>query len=138
MVKCPHCGNMICEMGPRISCSSAVYDRCGSIAKRQTEAFYVFALDQKHNIKHRYQIACGSLTEVGIHPRDVFTPLVRCRAAKMIIVHNHPSGDFSPSDEDIQLTERLVEVGKLLGIPVLDHLIVTKHGYYSFCDKGRI
>ena len=73
-----------------------------------------------------------------VHPREVFAPLVRGHAAAVILVHNHPSADVTPSPEDIDLTDRLAKAGRLLGIHVLDHLVIGRDGYYSFRDDGKI
>jgi DNA repair protein RadC len=96
------------------------------------------ALDARNRPLSRHLVAQGSLASCMVHPREVFAPLVRRRAAAAILVHNHPSGDPTPSPEDERLTERLVEAGRLLGIAVLDHLVVARDGYYSFRDAGRV
>ena len=70
-----------------------------------------------------------------MHPREVFQPAVRDSAAGVILVHNHPSGDPTPSPEDVQLTERLVEAGRILGIRVLDHVVVAQAGWASVMDR---
>ena len=72
-----------------------------------------------------FTVGQGTVAQVDVHPREVFCPLVRMRAHSCIIAHNHPSGDPTPSDADIHLTSRLVEVGTLLGVPVLDHLVLA-------------
>ena len=77
------------------------------------------------------QIAQGTLTACLVHPREVFGPAIRVRAAQIVLVHNHPSGDPSPSDEDYRLTERMMEAGQLLGIPVVDHVVIAKAGFAS-------
>jgi DNA repair protein RadC len=71
-----------------------------------------------------------------VHPRDVFYPAIKANAASIILVHNHPSGDPEPSTDDIELTNRLSDAGKLLGIAVLDHLVVAKRGYVSLKERG--
>jgi DNA repair protein RadC len=81
-------------------------------------------------------LARGSLTGVEVHPRDVFCPLIRTSAAAVIFCHNHPSGDPTPSRQDIALTMRLREVGELCGISVLDHVVVGWEGYTSLADRG--
>jgi len=78
----------------------------------------------------------GSLNQSIVHPREVFAPAVRESAAAVIFVHNHPSGDPSPSREDREITRRLKEAGELLGIRVLDHVIVGDGSYYSFTESG--
>ncbi len=100
------------------------------------EVFKVVLLDAKHAIIREATISEGSLTVSIVHPREVFNLAVRESAAAVIFVHNHPSGDPSPSEEDRVLTARLVAAGELLGIQVLDHLIVGDGRYTSFSDQG--
>ncbi len=124
---------------PTLRCSAEAYEALGaSLARRTQERFWVVALDARNRPLSRHLVAQGSLTSCMVHPREVFAPLVRRRAAAAILVHNHPSGDPTPSPEDERLTERLAEAGRLLGIPVLDHLVIGRRGYYSFRDEGRV
>jgi DNA repair protein RadC len=81
-------------------------------------------------------LARGSLTGVEVHPRDVFRPLIRAAAAAVIFCHNHPSGDPTPSRQDVELTTRLREVGELVGISVLDHVVVGFEGYTSLAERS--
>lgn len=100
------------------------------------EIFKIILLDAKHAIIRDATVSVGSLTLSIVHPREVFTLAVRESAAAVIFLHNHPSGDPEPSREDRLLTERLVSVGQILGITVLDHLIVGDGRYVSFADQG--
>lgn len=100
------------------------------------EVFKIVLLDAKHAIIRDATVSVGSLTLSIVHPREVFTLAVRESAAAVIFLHNHPSGDPEPSQEDRLLTDRLVSVGQLLGIAVLDHLIVGDGRYVSFADQG--
>ncbi len=100
------------------------------------EMFKVVLLDAKHAIIREATVSEGSLTMSIVHPREVFNLAIRESAAAVIFVHNHPSGDPSPSEEDRVLTARLVAAGELLGIQVLDHLIVGDGRYTSFADQG--
>ena len=88
------------------------------------EVFWVVALDSRHAIIKEIEVVRGSLTGVEVHPREVFRPLIRLSAAAAIVAHNHPSGDPTPSEDDLELTYRIHNAGILLGIPVLDHIIV--------------
>ena len=88
------------------------------------EIFLVIALDARNVVFTEIEVARGCLTSVDVHPREVFRPLIRQSAAMAVVAHNHPSGDPAPSHEDIALTYRLHEVGLLIGIPILDHIIV--------------
>lgn len=100
------------------------------------EHFYLILLDNKHRKLRDVQVSQGSLTSSVVHPRDVFMVVIRNSAAAVIFVHNHPSGDPTPSQEDLALTRRLREVGELLGVRVLDHIIIGKGRYVSFVDDG--
>jgi DNA repair protein RadC len=83
-------------------------------------------------------ISVGSLNSSIVHPREIFNPAVKKSAASLILVHNHPSGDPSPSREDMEVTTRLVEGGKILGIKILDHIVIGEGNYCSFKEKGLI
>ena len=102
------------------------------------EHFQTVLLDTKGKIIHVEEVSVGDLNTAPVHPREVFTSAVRRSAASIILIHNHPSGDPAPSGSDSLLTERLVEVGKLLGIKVLDHVIIGDGDYYSFAGAGKI
>jgi DNA repair protein RadC len=102
------------------------------------EVFKVVLLDAKHAIIREATVSEGSLTVSIVHPREVFNLAVRESAAAVIFVHNHPSGDPSPSEEDRVLTTRLVAAGELLGIQVLDHLVIGDGRYTSFADQGWV
>ena len=100
------------------------------------ECFWCLLLDGKNRILRVVRVSEGSLTSSLVHPREVFRPAIREAAAGVLFVHNHPSGDPAPSQEDIQITKRLVEVGKIVGIRALDHVIIGAHRYFSFVDQG--
>lgn len=100
------------------------------------EIFKVVLLDAKHTVIRDVTVSEGSLTLSIVHPREVFNPAVRESAAAVIFLHNHPSGDPEPSEEDRVLTQRLVDAGQVLGIQVLDHVIIGDGRYVSFADSG--
>ncbi len=100
------------------------------------EHFIGLFLDVKGLLICKETIAIGTLTEAKIHPREVFYPAIRHKAASFIVVHNHPSGDPTPSPQDIRLTEKLIEGGRLIGIPLNDHLIIAEQGYTSLRQRG--
>jgi DNA repair protein RadC len=102
------------------------------------EYFLVLLLDGKNRILREERISEGSLNQSIVHPREVFAPAVRESAAAIILVHNHPSGDPTPSREDREITRRLKEGGELLGIRVLDHVIVGDGTYLSFVEQGLL
>lgn len=101
------------------------------VVGRAQEAFFVVALDARSKIIAEVEVARGHLTGVEVHPREVFRPLVVAAAAAAVCAHNHPSGDPTPSPEDLLLTRRLCEVGDLIGIPIIDHVVIAEHGYAS-------
>nr|WP_285890831.1 DNA repair protein RadC [Mesobacillus maritimus] len=102
------------------------------------EHFVCLYLNTKNQVIHRQTIFIGSLNASIVHPREVFKEAVRRSAASIICAHNHPSGDCSPSREDIEVTKRLVECGKMLGIDLLDHLIIGDNKYVSLKEKGYV
>ena len=105
-------------------------------ARLDREQFLVCGLDAKHSIIGVNIVSIGSLTLAIVHPREVFKPLILMSAVAWSCAHNHPSGDTTPSQEDHILTSRLKQGADLLGIMLLDHLILTDEGYYSFADQG--
>lgn len=115
-----------------------VWERVGRrLTMLEHEVFVALALDTKHRVLAEHRMAEGGVCSVEILPRDVFARLVREAAAAAIFVHNHPSGDPTPSAADIELTRRLTEAGRLVGVQVLDHVIVAQNGAYSFAEGGR-
>ena len=105
---------------------------------KKKEHFYLLCLDTRNRVCAKKQVSVGNLDSSIVHPREVFKDAVSALAASVIFVHNHPSGDLEPSSEDISLTRRLVEAGDLLGIPVLDHIIVSDRGYTSLKSRNLI
>jgi DNA repair protein RadC len=106
------------------------------IAHEKREVFMTLMLDIKNGVLCHELVSVGTLTNTLVHPREVFYSAIRNKAATIIVAHNHPSGDPTPSKEDIKTTHMLVEAGKIMGIPVQDHLIVTKDTYISLKLKG--
>ncbi len=102
------------------------------------ETFLGIHLDGKNRLVGMTTCSIGSMTSSLVHPRDVFRPAIANMTAGLIFIHNHPSGDPAPSDEDLQITKRLCEVGKLVGIRCLDHIIIGQGRYFSFADQGLI
>ena len=123
--------------GTRVSCSGDLFNHFHpALRDLKHELFKVVLLDAKNTVLKELTVSEGSLTLSIVHPREVFAFAVRESAAAVILLHNHPSGDPTPSLEDRQLTDRLVAVGKLLGIRVLDHVIIGDSRYVSFADEG--
>ncbi len=102
------------------------------------EIFKIVLLNAKNKPIKSVTIAEGGLTSSVAHPREIFNPAIRESAHAVILMHNHPTGDPEPSDEDINYTRRLVEAGKMVGIKVLDHIIIGENNYYSFSDEGNL
>ncbi|AXN41657.1 DNA repair protein RadC [Peribacillus butanolivorans] len=102
------------------------------------EHFVCLYLNTKNQVLHKTTVFIGSLNASIVHPREVFKEAFRRSAASIICLHNHPSGDPSPSREDIEVTKRLVECGKIIGIEVLDHIIIGEHKYVSLKEKGYL
>ena len=100
------------------------------------EHFIVLHLDGKNRIVCFDRVSIGSLSQTIVHPREVFKTACLSNAAAILLVHNHPTGDPAPSQEDISITRRLRESGDILGIKVLDHVIVGEHEYVSFVERG--
>lgn len=108
------------------------------VADAQCEHFYAVYLNARHVVIEIRLISMGSLNASIVHPREVFQPGIALSAATMIVAHNHPSGVTDPSDDDRALTRRLVQVGELVGIAVLDHLIVANGSFTSFKQAGYL
>jgi len=113
-----------------------VWDEMRDIRENKKEHFVTFYLDTRNQEIKRDIVSIGTLNYNLVHPREVFEPAVRNLAAGIILAHNHPSGCLEPSDEDLSLNKRLVQAGKLLGIEVLDHVIVTKEAFSSFKQRN--
>jgi len=108
------------------------------IRGNKKEYLVIFYLDVRNQVIRKEIISIGSLNSSLIHPREVFEPAVSHLAAQIIISHNHPSGDPSPSEEDIEVTKRLIQVGEILGIEIIDHVIVTEKEFFSMKEKKII
>lgn len=109
-----------------------------SIGREKKEYFVMLSLDACNNLIKISNISVGSLNASIVHPREVFKEAIQVSADEVIIAHNHPSGDPEPSDEDHQITDKLVRAGFLLDISVKDHIIVTKDKFFSFYKKGLL
>ncbi len=118
--------------------ASEVWNFCADIRALQKEHFVAFYLDTQNCLIERQTISVGTLNSSLVHPREVFEPALLLHSASVIVAHNHPSGELEPSKEDREVTERLVEAGKLMGIDVLDHIIMTKSSFLSFQQKGLL
>lgn len=115
-----------------------IWEELRDIRISKKEHFVVFFLDTRNGEIERNVVSIGTLNYNLVHPREVFYPAIQHLAAEVILAHNHPSGCLEPSDEDLSLTKRLVQGGKLLGIEVLDHVIVTKDAFSSFKQRNLL
>ncbi len=113
-----------------------VWEELKDVRVHKKEHFIIFYLDTTNQEIAREIISVGSLNASLVHPREVFEPAVRNLAAQIIIAHNHPSGGLEPSKEDLEITQKLIESGDILGIEIIDHIIVTKDHYLSFREAG--
>ena len=103
---------------------------------KKQEYFLTLTLDGASNLIQKRTVFIGTLNHSIVHPREIFADAISDRAAGIVFVHNHPSANISPSKEDTTITNRLVEVGKIVGIDVIDHIIIGKDGYFSFQAEG--
>ncbi|MFH1827218.1 MAG: DNA repair protein RadC [bacterium] len=107
-------------------------------AYKNKEYFIVFCLDSRNKIIKKELISIGTLNTSLVHPREVFEPAIKNLSAQIVIAHNHPSGDVNPSEEDIEITNKLLKAGILLGIQIMDHVIVSKNKFLSFKARGYL
>ena len=122
----------------RITSAKEVYEELKEFSTKKQEHFLSITLDGASHIINTRTVFIGTLNQSMVHPREVFADAIADRAAGIIIAHNHPSGTLEASRADIQITQRLKEVSKLVGIELLDHVILAKNGFYSFTDEGLL
>jgi len=122
----------------KISSAADIVKLAEDLKNKKQEYFLTFTLDGANNLIKKRVVFIGTLNRSLVHPREVFADAITDRAASIIFVHNHPSGSLVPSKEDKLITNRLVEVGNIIGIKVLDHIIISKNGYLSFQAEGLI
>jgi DNA repair protein RadC len=123
--------------GDRVLDPRRVHERLRHIAHAEREEFWVVLLDVRGRLIKTVRVAEGSLTQCPVNPRDVMREAVRVGAHGIVFAHNHPSGDATPSPDDVDLTERLRAAAELVGVLARDHVIVAAGGYYSFVEAGR-
>lgn len=123
---------------PSLSKPSDVLPIVSDLRAKKKENFVVFYLNGRNQVIERECVSVGTLNASLVHPREVFEPAVRHVAAGLILVHNHPSGDCTPSEDDVEVTKRLDDAGRLMGIEILDHIIVGGDSYLSFKEKGLL
>lgn len=124
------------KQNKKITKAKDVYDELQMYKDKKQEYFITITLDGANHIIEKRVVFIGTLNRSLIHPREIFADALTDRAASIIIAHNHPSGQLEASSEDLHVTKRLQEAGKLLGIEILDHVIFAKEGFLSFADEG--
>lgn len=117
---------------------SVVHAIRSSIKDKAKEHFKLILLNTRNKIIGISTVSIGSLNASIVHPREVFKGAITHNAHSVVLAHNHPSGDSEPSEDDLTITRRLAEAGKILGIEVLDHIIIAKNGFFSFKEKGLL
>ena len=122
----------------KITCAKDVLPLVADIAGKQQEHFVCISLNGANEVIEKRIITIGLLDKSPVHPREVFADVIADRAAAVIFVHNHPSGELQPSESDLNIHRQLTEASKILGIQILDHIIVTRKGYYSFKETGLL
>ena len=139
-VECPLLFSPKYRLITKISSSSDAIDFCRLhfariITDCLQEQFHIVTLDTKNQVLDSHHITTGTLDASLVHPREVFRPAIRDAASSIILAHNHPSGDPKPSREDIAVTDRLTDVGKTVGIDVLDHIVMGRDGLVSIREN---
>jgi DNA repair protein RadC len=115
---------------------SIVYEQCKDMGKLAQESFQIITLTAQNDIIDRHMITLGLLDASIVHPREVFRAAISDGAASIICMHNHPSGNPTPSAEDLRVTKKIVDAGDLLDIPVLDHVVIAKDSFLSIREEG--
>lgn len=115
-----------------IKTAKDVLSQVREIADKKQEYLVVLYSNARHELVSKEVVGIGSLNSLRITPKEIFAHALQTPCASIIVVHNHPSNDPSPSDDDIHFTKRIHEAGEVMGIPLIDHLIISKSGYYSF------
>jgi len=122
----------------KIICAKDILPLVSDIVGKQQEYFVCISLNGANEVIEKRVVTIGLIDKSPVHPRKVFADFIADRAAGVIFVHNHPSGELQPSESDLNIHRQLTEAGKILGIQVLDHVIVTRKGYYSLKEAGLL
>ncbi|MDP3015011.1 MAG: DNA repair protein RadC [bacterium] len=120
---------------PTIVTSKDVVAQLTELRHNKKEHFIALYLNARNQLVHKETISIGTLNANLVHPREVFEPAIRHSAANIIVAHNHPSGDPKPSEDDLEITKRLTEAGKIMGVELLDHVIIATNSVFSFKDE---
>ena len=127
-----------CHLGAHISTPCDVISFVNHYAMSGKEHFLAVTLNGGHNIIQIHVVSIGTTNSTFVHPREVFYEAIKENASAILVCHNHPSGSVEPSDEDIECTRKLLEASKIIGIPILDHIIIDCNSYYSFLESGLL
>jgi len=128
----------VAPLGTVVNQPEKVADAFRFLEGRTKEQFWMAILDGRHSIVGIHRVSEGTVGASLVHPREVFLPALHAAASAIIVVHNHPSGHPDPSEEDIAVTKRLIESGRLLGIPVLDHVVIGRGRFTSLRREGLV
>ncbi|HLD61704.1 MAG TPA: DNA repair protein RadC, partial [Patescibacteria group bacterium] len=120
---------------PTISNAKDAVAQLTDLRDLKKEHFVVLYLNARNQLVHKETVSIGTLNANLVHPREVFEPAIKHSAANIIVAHNHPSGDSKPSEDDLEITKRLTEAGKIMGIEIADHIIVAKNSHLSFKEE---
>ncbi len=121
---------------PTIITPKDVVAQLTDLRHNKKEHFIALYLNARNQLVHKETISMGTLNANLVHPREVFEPALKHSAAGIMVAHNHPSGDPKPSEDDLEITKRLVEAGKMMGVELLDHVIIATNNYFSFKEGG--
>jgi DNA repair protein RadC len=122
---------------PAINSAKDAVAQLQELRAAKKEHFVALYLNARNQLIHKETISIGTLNASLVHPREIFEPALRLLASQIIVAHNHPSGDITPSDEDLKITSRLRSAGELLGIEVLDHIIIVEKNFSSLKESGN-
>lgn len=128
----------------KVLCSDDIYSIMQRVLLRENkidrnrEHFWTISLDNAHKILNIELVSMGTINRTLVEPMEVLSVPLQKRAVKIILVHNHPSGELKPSEDDKDVTDRLIQCGRIMNVPVLDHLIITEKTYLSFADTGLL
>ena len=127
------------EYGQKIESAKDIFKLLkNDLGNKKKEHFKVLSLDSRNKLISIDNVSVGTINTNLVHPREVFKTAIQHLAVSIILVHNHPSGNPEPSEADLEITKRILESGKIMGIDILDHIIITKNKFFSFKDKGLI
>jgi DNA repair protein RadC len=127
------------NVDPKISSSKDIYELMApKLSDLDHEEFYALLLSRSHKVKEQICISRGGISGTVVDQRLIFKPALEKLASAIVLCHNHPSGTLRPSEQDKRLTQKLVKSAAILDIPILDHVIFTDEGYFSFADEGLL